>query len=340
MVKDSQPKVSIGLPVYNGEDYLADALKSILRQSFTDFELIICDNASSDRTVNICKTYAARDRRIIVLTSDTNRGAAWNYNRAFYQARGEYFKWAAHDDVLAPHFLAKCVESLSTEPGAVLAYPKTTIIDSNGRPIRVYQDLLDLRSNLGVERFRSVLFCPQRESNAIFGLIRTETLKATRLIGNYQSSDRVLLAELALRGKFVEIPEYLFFRRDHAKTSLRANPKTRDIVSWFDPTRQCVLCSKKLRFLGEYLHLTRRVPMNRIAQLQCCGVIAKFVASRFYAIPHRTWVGFRRRLYREGRGATTFTPRGAGCEGSDHANAYPAPQVIRATPVNGKTREL
>ena len=96
------PRVSIGLPVYNGDNYLAETLDSILAQTFTDFELIISDNGSTDRTEAICRRYAAQDHRVRYVRNPSNLGAARNYKRAFELARGEYFKWNGHDDPLAP----------------------------------------------------------------------------------------------------------------------------------------------------------------------------------------------------------------------------------------------
>jgi glycosyltransferase involved in cell wall biosynthesis len=118
------PRVSIGLPVYNGENYLAETLDSILAQTFTDFEVIISDNASTDRTETICRQYAAQDRRIRYLRNTSNLGAAKNYNRVFELSQGEYFKWNGHDDPLAPVFLERCVAVLDRHPGVVLCFAR------------------------------------------------------------------------------------------------------------------------------------------------------------------------------------------------------------------------
>src|SRR5689334_3559190 len=90
------PKVSIGLPVYNGENYLAKTIASILAQTFTDFELIICDNASSDSTQRICEDFARQDARVRYGRNEKNLGAGPNYDLAFSRSTGTYFKWAAH----------------------------------------------------------------------------------------------------------------------------------------------------------------------------------------------------------------------------------------------------
>src|SRR5262245_52473779 len=98
----NSPTVSIGLAVYNGGQYLAQAIESILGQSYADFELIISDNASTDETETICRSYVARDERIRYSRNATNIGGARNENLTTTLARGRYFRWAAHDDYLEP----------------------------------------------------------------------------------------------------------------------------------------------------------------------------------------------------------------------------------------------
>ena len=97
-------RVSIGMPVFNGEKYLRESIESILDQTYQNFELIISDNASTDRTQEICLEYARKDNRISYYRNDKNLGGPRNYNRVFELSSAEYFKWAAYDDVLAPEF--------------------------------------------------------------------------------------------------------------------------------------------------------------------------------------------------------------------------------------------
>src|SRR6185369_4346332 len=106
------PSVSIGLPVYNGVNYLRQALDSLLAQTFGDWELILSDNGSTDATESICREFAARDGRIRYLREPVNRGATWNFNRVFELSRAPLFRWAAHDDVCSPELLERCVAAL------------------------------------------------------------------------------------------------------------------------------------------------------------------------------------------------------------------------------------
>src|SRR5215510_10355296 len=124
-MSESQCLLSVGLAVYNGEEFLDEAIRSILAQTLTNFELIISDNASTDRTSEICQKYVRIDPRIRYHRNEANIGGANNENQTFRMARGKYFRWAAHDDVLAPTLLARCVEVLEERPDAVLCYPAT-----------------------------------------------------------------------------------------------------------------------------------------------------------------------------------------------------------------------
>ena len=101
----ASPRLSVGLPVYNGETYIGQSIESLLGQSYEDFELIISDNASTDSTADICRHYGKQDPRIRYVRQPRNIGLSPNHNFVVQQARGEYFKWAAADDLCAPTFL-------------------------------------------------------------------------------------------------------------------------------------------------------------------------------------------------------------------------------------------
>jgi glycosyltransferase involved in cell wall biosynthesis len=227
------PRVSIGLPVYNGENFLAGAIESILAQTFTDFELIICDNASTDRTAEICHRYAAPDRRVKYHRNERNLGAGPNFARAFELSSGEYFRWACHDDLLAPTYLEKCVAVLDRNPDVVLCHTQTRVISDHGEGM--YQDLVGLDADRPSDRFAAVAlrlhWCMD-----IHGLMRAEVLRRTGLIGGYFGADRALLAELALAGRFARVEEPLFINRDHPERSMRALSFL-DRLKFHDPTK-------------------------------------------------------------------------------------------------------
>ena len=135
MAYPHRPTVSIGLPVYNGENFLADALESLIGQTYGDFEIIVSDNASTDATEEIVRRYMADDERIRYYRNDHNLGANPNYNRTFALARGEYFRWHAHDDRCDAKYLELCIDLLERDPSVSLVHCKTAYIDRNGDPL-------------------------------------------------------------------------------------------------------------------------------------------------------------------------------------------------------------
>ena len=276
----NMPCVSIGLPVFNGELYLRDALESLLNQSLTDIELIIGDNGSTDGTAEICKSFAAQDSRIRYFRHEGNRGAAYNFNFVFQKAISPYFKWASNDDVCAPEFLAQCVSVLDTEHDIVLCHTKTGIIDAKGN--RVGDDSFELRldSHSVSERFYD-LAVVRHPCFLIFGVVRTEVLRKTSLIGNYVGSDRVLLSEIALHGRMWEGPERLFLRRCHSQTSVRLDAR-KELLYWFDPDRYGKITYPNWRILRELIAAVNRSPLPRSTRISCYGPIVHHMSKRRY----------------------------------------------------------
>jgi len=252
-IKNNKPRVSIGLPVYNGENYLKDAINSILAQTFTDFELIISDNASTDKTSEICKAYAEKDTRIHYYRAEKNLGAAWNFNRVFELSAGEYFKWVAHDDLVAPDYLSKCIEVLDNDDSIILCNSKVEFINEYGDVIAAYiMKQNDVNSRKPQDRFGYLIyfnhFCFD-----VFGLIRSDALRKTRLIKSYPGSDRALLAELSLIGRFYETPQFLFLHREHEERSTRAYLNLQLRAGWFDTSKEGKITLPRWRIFFEYL---------------------------------------------------------------------------------------
>ena len=220
------PRVSIGLPVYNGEKYLSEAIDSILSQTFDDFELIISDNASTDRTEEVCRSYQAKDKTIRYYRNEKNIGVAANYKRVFELSNSEYFKWIAHDDLCAPTYLERCVAVLDKEPNIILCFPSITYIDEHGEILRSQQGKLSiLESNpaMRVSRLVNYQIAGKDVFWAVYGLIRSRVLQNANLIGKFAAADQILLMELALLGQFRQIPEKLYFGRIHPLSSMRRN---------------------------------------------------------------------------------------------------------------------
>jgi glycosyltransferase involved in cell wall biosynthesis len=214
----STPTLTIGLPVFNGARFLRATIESVLAQTFTDFELLISDNASTDETEAIARSAADGDGRITYRRNQVNVGLARNLNLLVPLATGRLFKWAAADDVLRPTYLERCVATIDADPRAVLAYPQTDFVDGEGEPLDVADPGWHLVSDDPAERLAYVIRADQFV-NSILGVIRTSALRRTRLIPLYAGGDYRLLAELSLQGTFVEVPERLYVRRIHAGSS-------------------------------------------------------------------------------------------------------------------------
>ena len=231
----SSPRVSIGMPLYNSQRYLSEAFDSLLSQDYKDVEIVVSDNASTDRTWEICQRYARADGRVRLHRNEVNMGAAHNYNRTVTLARGEMFKWAAYDDICAPTLVRRCVEALDEAgPSAVLAYPRTILIDDDGAELGLYRDGVNLRSRRPYLRV-ATLAGNLSLCNAVMGVIRTNALRRTGLIRPQISSDVTLLAELATLGEFCEVEEDLFFRRIHTGSSRQGSTTDLGTIAlWFD----------------------------------------------------------------------------------------------------------
>lgn len=274
MGNEHTPRISVGMPVYNGEKFIAQAIESLLSQTFVDFELIISDNGSIDATQQICSEYASRDPRIRYYRSDRNRGAAWNHNRLVELARGEYFKWQCHDDNCAPTFLEKCLAVIESNPDVVLCYPRFVRIDDHGARLGVKSSRVVGGAPVQ-ERFRSLIY--RRDScEEIYGITRTREIRKTALIGPYSNSDDTFLAELILHGKFYEVPEPLFFYRIHQAQSTSAYPNRVERMAWFNPSALSYFSLPFLTLFRGYLSLVWRSPLTRMEQLRCYSILVRW----------------------------------------------------------------
>lgn len=297
------PKVSIGIPVYNGEQFIADALDSILAQSFEDFEVVICDNASTDRTEEICRSYEAKDERVRYSRNGRNIGIVANFNVAFYLSRGRYFKWAAHDDLLASQYLEKCVAVLDSMPSVVLVTPRVGLIDVDGTPVQFDEAQnvfitkygekvhpIDPPRDYGLHsptlRFREVVLHLRLSvlTAYVYGLVRADALASTQLHRSYVGTEKVVVAHLSLLGRLYEVPEQLFFWRMHPEHvgATRAPQASRtqiadiaEVTKKMDPR-----FSGKVAFMGPrqvagYLWAIRHAPIGPGARARCAMAVAE-----------------------------------------------------------------
>jgi glycosyltransferase involved in cell wall biosynthesis len=290
----SKPLLSIGLFVYNAERFVAASLDSLLGQTFGEFELIISDNASTDRTGQICEEYAARDPRIRYYRNPRNMGAGWNLRRVYSLASGKYFKWAAADDRVEPTFLESCMEALEKDPTYVLAHSKTRVVDENGTFLENYHWPMDTDSARTVTRFREMLLndhmCYQ-----IFGVIRLDALKTLPPQGSFVNSDGILLAQLSLIGRFYEAPQHLFVSTRHSGQSSKTIPirlkqprfrltnrhGTLPCPEWWDPTKTRTISFPEWRQLREYFLSIYRARLPLGDRIACYGLLLPWIKKHF-----------------------------------------------------------
>jgi tetratricopeptide (TPR) repeat protein len=206
------PRVSVGLPVYNGGSLLPQAIESILAQDFEDFELIISDNASNDQTQDVCRHYQKMDSRIRYYRFDENLGALSNFLNAFGMATAPFFMWAADDDLRDKTFISACLVPLDEDPSVALVYPRTKILDANSKFLGIAQDHLDAGQETSQERFTHLIW-EIGMCNAFYGIYRSAILKRISSWGKTLFGDNLMLAEITLMGKIIQIDAPVFIRR-------------------------------------------------------------------------------------------------------------------------------
>ena len=296
---DMVPTLSVGLPVYNGADFVAEAIESILNQRFTDFELLIQDNASTDATADICRSYAASNSRVHYVRNRQNVGAAPNFNLVFERARGRYFKWATHDDVCMPDFFKRCIEVLERDSTIVLCSGQTQLVNDDRSSVRYDRKQRCYVTRHGERvgqidpvhraegtrpsgRFWDVLVRTMRTFE-IFGVIRADVLRQTHLHGSYYGSDKVLLAELSLLGRFHLLPEVLLLRRCHRNQS--SNLELTQKGSWIGGGKAPGWLTLRLqKVIPGYIEVVRGAPIALADKVVCYGAIV------YRLIAPQTWI--------------------------------------------------
>jgi glycosyltransferase involved in cell wall biosynthesis len=259
----ARPTVTLAFTTYNVERYISGAFDAVLAQDFQDFEVVVADNQSSDSTWEICEHYARKDARFRIYRNSENIGVFMNVRRVIELADGRYFRLTAHDDLMAPTLLSRCVDVLESDPTTVLAYPSTIIIDDHGSEIDRWEKDLDLRDPRPWRRIseyvRSWALC-----NELFGLMRMDAVRSCQPFGTYVSSDKKFLVELLAKGKFHLIDEPLFYRRIHSSNTFGSNRRSGSssdaaaVYAWLDPDamRRRRLPAKFGRPTGDHNRLT------------------------------------------------------------------------------------
>lgn len=262
------PAVTIGVPVYNGEAHLGRALESLLQQSFGDFEILISDNASEDETWRVCREYAGLDPRVRAVRQDLNLGANGNFNFLFRAARGEFFKWAGHDDQWDRGFLKACVDALRGDPASVLAYCGEAYFDEDDAALILCNEPYHVDSSDPHQRFRQWMWAMESpkegRSDLVYGLIRSSALQRTRLFTNTLFTNQLLVLELAALGSFHYIPQVLVRRTPAPHRTIDER------LVRMEPGHQRKISIPHWKLAAEFMRVARSLPIGfaRKATLQ------------------------------------------------------------------------
>jgi len=269
----------MGLPVYNGENFVAGAIQCAQAQTFPNWELIICDNSSTDRTVALCREFAEQDSRIRVYQNARNMGVCFNFDKVFRLSCGKYFKWISHDDLFAPQFIERCIQELEKDERVVLAFPKFSYVDAHGRVLRRQASELSVLGPTAESRIEQFMALAAQSTDFLwlqYGLIRRDVLEQSGSMGWYAGSDHIMLFRIALHGCIKQIEEELFSRREHLEASTCKRGSTvreRAKFAYADDNRRLVL--PWCRMLKEHLVCVLSSPIPSWGRLRCTAAVLK-----------------------------------------------------------------
>lgn len=283
------PKVSVIIPVYNVEKYIAKTLESVLAQTFQDFEIVIIDDASPDQSVAICQSFP--DQRIRIIQQD-NRGLAGARNTGIRHAQGAYLAFLDSDDLWHPEKLAKHVQHLDSSPHVGVSYSRSSFIDGEGVPLGIHQmpKLTDITPGY--------LFCRNPISNGSVPVIRRQVFEEIKFQANLygtvedfffddsfrQSEDIECWLRIALKTDWTieGIPESLTYYRVNGE-GLSAN-----LLSQYAAWEQIIEVTRAYNpvFLEQWESLARAYQLRYLARRavsQRDGLMARQLVSQALA---------------------------------------------------------
>jgi glycosyltransferase involved in cell wall biosynthesis len=259
----SKPLISIGLPVFNGEACIGQALDSLSAQSYANLEVNICDNASTDRTEELCRLYNAKDRRIHYYRNSENLGILPNWRRVLELAAGDYFMWAAHDDCWSKNYLESLLQCLLESPRAILAAGKTVYVDGDGAARNDLDPDFAPRPSADGSTGVARQLLLQHAHNWLHGLYPRSALpglSSTFFSENSWGSDMLFLLELCLSQQVVGSDEAILYKRVLGTMHPRAPNEPRERVKW-----QCWFAQALLRVIMKSpLSPTEKIKVTKI----------------------------------------------------------------------------
>ena len=271
------PLASVGLPVYNGEEHLPKALDAVLDQDLEDFEVIVCDNASTDATADIARDYASRDARVHYHRNPRNLGLAGNFNKAFQLSSGKYFKWWAHDDWHPRDLLSRTTAVLEADPSAVLCATGVAVMDDDDVVFEEWRPEVDLLTPAPQVRFHRLIWT-LGETHPLFSVMRSDALARTPRYRPFVGGDRVLLAQLILMGGFAGLPDLMHhYRQARMRPGARKDPNKPTQAEILDPANKGKLPSRTWRLCYEHLRLVATSGLEPTQKLWLAGdVLGRF----------------------------------------------------------------
>jgi glycosyltransferase involved in cell wall biosynthesis len=268
-------QVTIGLPVYNGGEYLAPAIESLLSQTHLDIRLLISDNASTDGSERVCRAFAERDPRVTYERLTNNIGGIANHQRVRERATSPFFMWAAGDDIWEATYVEECLRVLAADQDVVVAYAINAEMDELGHLLRIVEPGPRLDGPDPVERF-AVLTNINTVIEPFYGVMRTDHSKRAAPLRAHPGFDRIFFAELALRGKLRQVASPLYRRRRHSSQSTGAYPSLRSRYKWISPDRARRVVWPHFGYLLGYAAAANRASSGLGVLLRCWHHVARW----------------------------------------------------------------
>lgn len=241
VVEPNAPSLTVGMPVYNGERFIARALSSLLEQDFRDWTLIVADNCSTDGTCAVVDAFCRLDARIRLMRHERNLGAVANFLYLAEQAATPYFMWAAHDDEWSSNYISACLAQLEAHPDAGFAGGRVVNIDAEGQQLREYGSFAPFAVADRRQRLRNFIRAREADgkANMIYSVFRTPLLQAVCRIPDILDgwgADMAFVAAALARSEYRQTAQATFFKRaistkgsdtgvsgDHGRTAFRGN---------------------------------------------------------------------------------------------------------------------
>ena len=294
-MSEKRPKVTFGLPVRNGAKAISRCLDSLLAQDLEDIEILVSDNASTDGTQDIIRSYAARDPRVKPLLSEKDVGQIENFNRLVRMARGEYIRWIGSEDWLEPEYASRCAAVLDANPVAIVVTNFIRIHVDNGKTrYSEYRGEL-LESEKPEKRFRRLIWtfrAGDATYEPLYALIRRDVLANTTLFRMMVKADRILAAELCLIGPFIQLEECLAHRWKPLGESVHSEKYLRR----YRPENFEELQSNAWRQFRALMSVISEAPLSTSQKLQCQWAAFGFFLKESGTRMIRQLRGFRRAM--------------------------------------------